>query len=248
MHGRYRTRLLERRRIIAAEDFAYTGRDNLEVMAEAVNYNRFLLDCVSEHVASPNVRVLDFGAGSGTYADMLAERDITPDCLEPDKDLQEALRSRGYRVVDLDGTTTETAQYDVIYTLNVLEHIKNDQEAAEQLAALLRPGGRLVVYVPALEILFTAMDVKVEHYRRYRRAQLNRILRNAGLDIVASRYCDPIGFFATLAYKIMGRSDGTINPRALKLYDRAAFPLSRALHGVTGRLFGKNVLVVATKT
>ncbi|WP_084436537.1 class I SAM-dependent methyltransferase [Aldersonia kunmingensis] len=216
-------------------------------MADAVNYNRFLLDCVSEHVDSPNVRVLDFGAGAGTYADMLAERDISPDCLEPDKDLQQALRSKGYRVVDPDLSNAETGKYDVIYTLNVLEHIKNDQEAAEELAALLRPGGTLVVYVPALEVLFTSMDVKVEHYRRYRRTQLNRILRNAGLDIVASRYCDPIGFFATLTYKVMGRSDGTINPRALKLYDRAVFPLSKALHGVTGKLFGKNVLVVATK-
>ncbi|HEY5853992.1 MAG TPA: class I SAM-dependent methyltransferase [Aldersonia sp.] len=217
-------------------------------MAEAVNYNKFLVDCVDKHVTSPNLRVLDFGAGSGTYADMLAERQITPDCLEPDGDLQQVLESKGYRVVDLHGPTSETEQYDVIYTLNVLEHIKNDQEASEQLASLLRPGGKLIVYVPALEVLFTAMDVKVEHYRRYRRTQLNRILRNAGLDIVESRYCDPIGLFATLAYKIAGRSDGTINPRALKLYDRAVFPASKALQGVTGKLFGKNVLVVATKS
>ncbi|MCX5043567.1 class I SAM-dependent methyltransferase [Aldersonia sp. NBC_00410] len=233
---------------MTTDEFAYTGCDNLEVMAEAVNYNRFLLDCVDEHVASPDVRVLDFGAGAGTYADMLAERDIKPDCFEPDRDLQQSLRSKGYRVVDADAMTAKTEQYDVIYTLNVLEHIKNDQEASEHLAALLRPGGTLVVYVPALEMLFTAMDVKVEHYRRYRRTQLNRILRNAGLEIVHSRYCDPIGFFATLAYKIMGRSDGTINPRALKLYDRAVFPLSRALHLVTGKFFGKNILVVATKS
>ena len=51
-----------------------------------------------------------------------------------------------------------------------------------------------------------------------------------------------------MAYKIGGRSDGTINPRALKLYDRAVFPLSKAMQGITGRLFGKNVLVVATKS
>ena len=233
---------------MTSDEFAYTGSDNLEVMAEAVNYNKFLVDCVDKQVTSPNVRVLDFGAGSGTFADMLAARRITPDCFEPDRDLQEVLRSKGYRVFDLAGLTSARGQYDVVYTLNVLEHIKNDQEAAEQLASLLRTGGRLVVYVPALELLFTAMDVKVEHYRRYRRAQLNRILRNAGLDIVESHYCDPIGLFATLAYKIGGRKDGTINPGALKVYDRAVFPLSKALHGVTGPLFGKNVLVVATKS
>lgn len=232
---------------MTGSDFAYTGCDNLEVMAEAVNYNRFLVDSVCEHVTSPSMRVLDFGAGSGTYADMLAEREITPDCLEPDKDLQGLLRSKGYSVLDLETITSDDEKYDVIYTLNVLEHIKNDQEASEQLASLLRPGGKLVVYVPAFEVLFTSMDVKVEHFRRYRRKELNRILSNAGLEIVESRYCDPVGFVATLAYKIMGRADGTISPSALKFYDRALFPFSRALQVITGRLFGKNVLVVATK-
>jgi 2-polyprenyl-3-methyl-5-hydroxy-6-metoxy-1,4-benzoquinol methylase len=232
---------------VAGTDFAYTGCDNLEVMADAVNYNRFLVDCVAKYVTSADTRVLDFGAGSGTYADMLAERNITPDCLEPDQELQRTLTGKGYSVVDLAGSDEQVEPYDVIYTLNVLEHIKNDQEASDQLAALLRPGGRIVVYVPALEMLFTSMDTKVEHYRRYRRTQLERILTNAGLEIVESRYCDPIGFFATVAYKLVGRDDGTINPQALRFYDRVLFPLSKALQAVTGKFFGKNVLVVATK-
>ncbi len=232
---------------MTADDFAYTGTDNLEVMTEAVNYNRYLLDCVEREISAPGQSVLDFGAGSGTYADMLAERGITPDCLEPDGDLQTVLRGKGYPVVDLSDVADKADSYDVIYTLNVFEHIKNDQDAADDLATLLKPGGRIVVYVPAMESLFTSMDVKVEHYRRYRRAQLTRILKNSGLRIVSSQYCDPIGFFATLVYRFAGRSDGTINPRALKTYDRFIFPLSRLLQGVTGRLFGKNVLVVATK-
>lgn len=234
---------------MTTSEFAYTGCDNLEAMADAVNYNTFLVDTVGKHLtaaASPP-RVLDFGAGSGTYADLLAARQITPECLEPDQDLQHILRAKGYRVLDYEREPARDERYGLIYTFNVLEHIKNDQAASEHLAALLRPGGTLVVYVPALEILFTAMDTKVGHYRRYRRAQLNRILRNAGLEIVESRYCDPLGFFATLAYKALGPADGTINPRSLELYDRVVFPLSRALQILTSKFFGKNVLVVATK-
>ncbi|NKX86713.1 class I SAM-dependent methyltransferase [Nocardia coubleae] len=232
---------------MTSSNFAYTGCDNLEVMAEAINYNKFLLDCVEKHVTTTDLRVLDFGAGQGTYADLLAEREIFPECLEPDPDLQKVLLAKGYKVVDCDTEPPEAEKYGLIYSFNVFEHIKNDQEAAEHLASLLRPGGTMVIYVPALEMLFSSMDVKVEHYRRYRRTQLNRILRNAGLEVVDSRYCDPIGFFATMAYKLLGNDDGSINVRALKLYDQVVFPLSKALQSVTGKLFGKNVLVVARK-
>ncbi|MFD3507749.1 class I SAM-dependent methyltransferase [Nocardia sp. NPDC058666] len=233
---------------MTSSEFAYTGCDNLEAMTEAVNYNRFLIDCVDKHVTSPQERILDFGAGRGTYADMLAQRGTKPDCLEPDGELQQLLESKGYHVVDCETPpASEAEMYSLIYSFNVFEHIKNDQEASEHLTSLLRPGGTMVIYVPALEVLFTSMDTKVGHYRRYRRTQLNRILRNAGLEIVESRYCDPIGFFATLAYKFAGNDDGTINTRALKLYDRAVFPLSKALQRVTGKMFGKNILVVATK-
>src|SRR5690606_16047101 len=156
---------------------------------KAVNYNTFLVDTVDEHFPSTgapaDVRVLDFGAGSGTYADMLAARRVSPECLEPDEELQHTLRSKGYKVVDFrlgeETQPSETEQYSLIYTFNVLEHIKNDQATIDQLASLLRPGGKIVVYVPAMEILFTAMDVKVGHFRRYRRTELNRIMRNAGL-------------------------------------------------------------------
>lgn len=232
---------------MAGDDFAFTGTDNLEVMSEAVNYNRFLLESVLDWVR-PGDRVLDFGAGPGTFADMFAAEGVKPDCLEPDKSLQDLLASKGHTVVEYDTWADRKGDYDVIYLLNVLEHIKNDQEAAEQLADLLRPGGRVVVYVPAFESLFSAMDYKVEHFRRYRRPQLERILRNAGLKIEKSNYCDPLGFFATLVYKAGPSNDGSISVPALKLFDRTAFPVSRAMQPVTGKLFGKNILTVASKT
>jgi SAM-dependent methyltransferase len=232
---------------LANTNFAYTGCDNLEVMADAINYNNFLISCIERYVSSKKTKVLDFGAGSGTYADMLREKQIMPDCLEPDKKLQTILKSKGYRIVDAKQATNKDTNYDIIYALNVFEHLKNDQEISEELASLLNKDGKLIIYVPAFEALFSSMDEKVEHYRRYRKSQLERILRNAGLEIIESRYCDPAGFFATLAYKMFGKDDGTISPKALRFYDRAVFPVSKLSQIFTQKMIGKNVLVVATK-
>ena len=71
--------------------------------------------------------------------------------------------------------------------------------------------------------------------------------RRAGLRVTRSRYADSIGFAATLVYKLTDQGQGDINPRMLKLYDRAVFPLSALLDAALGRLLGKNAYAVAVK-
>ena len=56
---------------------------------------------------------------------------------------------------------------------------------------------------------------------------------------------DSLGFFATLLFKVGDNGGGDINRRALRLYDRAIFPLSRIVDSVTRRWFGKNLLLIA---
>jgi hypothetical protein len=96
-------------------------------------------------------------------------------------------------------------------------------------------------------VLFTAMDRKVGHLRRYRRAPLTALVRDAGLTVDEARYADSLGFFATLAYRALGRADGSIDRRALRAYDRLIFPLSRACDRLLSPWVGKNLMVVASK-
>ncbi len=114
-------------------EFEYTGRDNLESMTEAKRYNKYLIDLVERGMSQTgkkNPKILDFGAGSGTYADMLKERGVTVDCLEPDAILGKTLREKGYKVIK-DIGDLKTGTYDVIYALNVLEHIEKHEEEAD---------------------------------------------------------------------------------------------------------------------
>ena len=61
---------------------------------------------------------------------------------------------------------------DLIYTSNVLEHIDDDLAALKQLRATLSPGGRIAIYVPAMQVLYSDMDRSLGHYRRYGRQEL----------------------------------------------------------------------------
>jgi SAM-dependent methyltransferase len=223
----------------------YTGVENLEVMADAVNYNRFLTDLVLSGIKS-GTRIVDFGAGAGTFAKPVSAAGFDVVCVEPDETLRSLLVERHLTCV-ADVSSIPSGSADYAYSLNVLEHIEDDAAALKELFRILRPGGRLLIYVPAFQALFSSMDRKVGHFRRYRLRHLCGIISCAGFDVLQKTYADCLGFPATLAYKLVDRGGGTVNRKGLRVYDRYAFPASRVLDRVFGRWFGKNALVVAEK-
>ena len=224
----------------------YTGTDNLEVMREAVNYNRALLDLVKAH-ARKSDRMLDFGAGTGTFATALAAEGYAVECVEPDPAQRAAIAGAGLRVHG-DLAAIPARSVDCAYTLNVLEHIEDDLATIRALGERLVRGGRLVVYVPAFQVLYTSMDRKVGHVRRYRRTDLRAKVETAGLTVLRSEYVDSLGFAATLAFRALGSKSGDIDRDAVRAYDRYAFPLSRRLDRALNRVVGKNVYLVAQRS
>lgn len=224
----------------------YTGVDNLEVMRLARNYNRYLCDLVCQHDPEEGPAI-DFGAGLGTFSACIRRDRSQLLCVEADDDLRTRLQSDGYLVTEaLGGIPDAFASY--AFSLNVLEHIEDDAKAICDLARVLRPGGRLVLFLPAFPLLFSSMDVKVGHYRRYTRASVLTLLATAGLQVSTARYEDFLGFFATLVFKVLDHErSGDLNRRALVFYDRWVFPTSRLLSRFFGLWIGKNLLVVAEK-
>jgi len=224
---------------------AYTGVENLESMREAERYNRFLVDLVLRYQVGSGP-ALDFGAGAGTFAELLRARGLDVRCLEPDPHLQARLADQGLSVI---GSAAEIADnsIDYVYSLNVLEHIEDDQAAVAEIHRVLRPGGLLLLYVPAFQILYSSMDERVGHIRRYRRRGLVDLVRTAGFDVCRSAYADCVGFVAALVYRWFGDRSGTISPRQVRNYDRLVFPLSRSLDYICDKAFGKNVYLVAEK-
>jgi SAM-dependent methyltransferase len=224
---------------------SYTGTDNLEVMADAVNYNRFLTDVVLSEAQDGDL-ILDFGAGIGTFSARIARHGYRVECVEPDPNQASVIAQSGLTVhLGLNEIHDESVDY--VYLLNVLEHVEDHVGVLRAIAGKLKPGGRILIYVPAFEWLFSSMDRKVGHFRRYTRTSLANAAEDAGFTVVRTIYCDSLGFLAALAYKYVGDRDGNLNPKSLIFYDRIVFPLSRFLDKVLGQFVGKNCALVARK-
>jgi SAM-dependent methyltransferase len=231
----------------------YTGTDNLEVMEEAVNYCGFLVHLIERELNATGLRAqkvpglcVDFGAGIGTFAREITRRGANVQCVETDAAQMALMQQQGF-VVHASLAAYADDSIDFCYTFNVMEHIEDDRACFTQMHAKLKTGGRLLVYVPAFQILYSSMDRKVGHVRRYTREELAGKIAAAGFHIVDNSYVDSIGFFVTLLYKLVGSDSGDINRKALVIYDRLLFPLSRLLDRVLGRVLGKNVFLVAEK-
>lgn len=223
----------------------YTGRDNLEVMKDARNYNAYLLRLIRSF-ADNGKDIVDFGAGAGTFAIPLVREGFNIVCVEPDVVLAASLQESGLSVVStLDDV--QDASVDYLYSLNVLEHIEDDTTVIGNWHRKLHPGGRLMVYVPAFQILYTSMDRKVGHFRRYRLGELRAKLQEAGFAVDNARYVDSIGFLASLAFRMLDNGSGDINLRALRIYDRYVFPLSCGCDRFMSKLGGKNLFIVAER-
>src|SRR4029079_5926345 len=125
-------------------------------MREAVNYNRALLELVKAP-ARKSARLLDFGAGTGTFAIALAKEGYAVECVEPDPAQRAAIKGAGVRVHG-ERAAIPAASVDCVYTLNVLEHIEDDLATIRALGERLVRGGRRRAYVPPVPGLSTGTD------------------------------------------------------------------------------------------
>lgn len=224
---------------------SFEAPELIEVMDEAVKYNRFLIEELLSW-SSGLASVLDFGAGNGRFATALHEHRREVQAIEPDPDLREKIEAKGISTYE-SLERVEDEHFQGVYTINVLEHLEDDAAFLRDFYRCLEPGGRLFVYVPAFQVLFSANDERVGHVRRYTRSTLVNRIRDAGFVVERARYVDSLGFFAALGYRFFGNDDGGLDLRAVRLYDRVVFPMSRVLDRITWLLFGKNLLVHAVR-
>jgi 2-polyprenyl-3-methyl-5-hydroxy-6-metoxy-1,4-benzoquinol methylase len=246
-----RDRLSPARRVFDVDHFG--AEDDLECLAASKNFFDWVLDEFRPYLRG---RVLEVGAGTGTITRRLVERypDLSVVALEPADNMfrsLEAYAALTERVSAHQQTLSDPGvvgdPFDVVLYMNVLEHVADDASELRLAADALRPGGALLVFGPALEGLYSALDHKAGHYRRYSLASLRRIVEAAGLQVISLRYFDLLGVVPyLLVYRWMHRAE--ISSSSMWGYDRLIVPLSRLIQRIVkDPPVGKNVILIATK-
>jgi SAM-dependent methyltransferase len=222
----------------------YSGVDVLEALEGAHNYNDYLTRLIRQSTESTDLT--DFGAGIGTFSKRLRAGGYQVKCIEPDALQRERLEDQGFDTfASIMSVPDDSLPF--IFSLNVFEHIEHDTIAIREVRQKLKPGGALLIYVPAFECLRTSLDEKVCHYRRYTKKTLRRLVEQEGFTIDHVRYADCLGFIAALVFRLLNRNASAVTARAISFYDRWIFPPSRVLDKVFGRWFGKNVYVLCKR-
>ena len=230
-------------------DWTEAQAETLSGMERAVRYNAWLLERSAPYLGRD---VVDVGAGSGTFVDRIADGTRRVVAVEPEVEFHPELRRRfaardDIRLEQLEAEALAAAypgSFDTAICFNVVEHIADDHGAVAAIAAALKPGGYLLLLVPAHPFLFGELDRALAHERRYRRAGVRRLLEGAGLGVVELRHVNPVGALGWLVAGRVLRRD-RIPQAPLLAFDRAV-PLVRRLDRLEAP-FGLSLWAVARR-
>jgi len=232
---------------------AYEGLSNLHILAEANNYNAWLFDAVRPYVGK---RVLEIGAGIGTFTSLLREQEHVT-ATDMDEACLAELSSRfsssvSVEVMRLNITEISRGQremlrqkdFDTIIGLNVLEHIRDDILALKNLR-LLVSSGRLLLIVPALRGLYGVEDKAVGHFRRYAKLELVEKLSKAGWRIEKIGYLNSFGAILWFIKNRIMKSPAT-SPGNVRVYDKLIVPFLSRMERKIPVPFGQSLVAISS--
>jgi len=231
-------------------EFKYGGSE-LGLFAAMENWKTYLSRQIRPFLRGD---ILEVGAGIGSNIRFLEDggngRWV---CLEPDADLHRQLLKniagadsrRKYDAICGTLATLAGQQFDTIIYIEVLEHIANDREELNEAASHLRNGGRLIVVAPAHQLLFSAFDVAIGHFRRYNRAMV-RNLTPASLQLEQIKYLDCVGMILSAANAFILRQSMPTKAQ-LGFWDGWMVPLSRLFDRLFLYSVGKTIIAIWRK-
>jgi SAM-dependent methyltransferase len=228
--------------------------DDLETMQAARRYTDHVFGLVRGFLGS---RVLEVGSGIGTMTRRLVDVADTVVGIEPNRNcatrLQEAMGAdprftlRACHFEECDAAELARQRFDSVVLVNVLEHIADDVGALRAFDQIVVPGGRVIVFVPALQLAYGPLDAELGHHRRYSKPTLRTAFANAGLELIRLRYTNPIGL-AGWMYNAHISKSRKHSLGQVKLFETLIAPWALPLERLVPPPIGLSLIAVGRKS
>jgi SAM-dependent methyltransferase len=171
-------------------------------------------DMVSQLVKrfSNAARIIDVGCSGGAIIKRLAEEgyhdikgiDLSRDAIE--RCIEQGIAPEKLAVADAVRTGLRSDSYDLLIASDILEHIENDRATLAEWRRILKPGGSIIIFVPAYNFLFGQHDKINQHFRRYTLSRLSDLLKQSGFKIIRGSYWNVMLLLPAVIFRLLSRS------------------------------------------
>jgi SAM-dependent methyltransferase len=205
---------------------------------------RIVLELIARHEKGPNGQrdVLDAGCGTGITLRYI-ERFGQVFGVDNQMVALKFCRSRDAKwltCAPIEELPFADSSFDIVTCLDVIEHIEDDRRAVAEIVRVIRPGGLLVLTVPAFEVFWSDHDVINHHRRRYRRPQIVQLL-GSGMKIDLLSYYNTHLFPLAVFVRLLKRIEMKLWPSATRKVTAENTYLPRSINGLFSRIFGSEI-------
>ena len=175
------------------------GKQILDFMQTAGHYNKWILQLITPYLTGD---IIEIGSGTGNFTAMISRKNSRLTATDYNRDYLSLLQKHFPKLqtfyFDLESPRIPMAlnqKFDTAICLNVLEHIANESVALKNIFDTLKPGGKLIISVPAFKFAFGRVDRSLGHIRRYTQKSLKNSLIRQGFTVISCRYINFLGLW-----------------------------------------------------
>jgi 2-polyprenyl-3-methyl-5-hydroxy-6-metoxy-1,4-benzoquinol methylase len=224
----------------------YNGWE-LPYFNKAINFRNYQSYLIKKYISG---LVAEIGAGYGVNLKYYYKFASKIHLFEPSKNLyrilKKKIKKKNLKIFSRPLNKNIKNKYNTIIYLDVLEHITNDISEIIKAYNALKKNGNLIISVPAFQHLFSKFDLDLGHIKRYRKKDFEIIAKKIKAEIVLIKYYDSIGYFLSLASKLLSKEYKKNFKLKIMIWDKMII-ISKLLDLLTLNLLGKSLLIIIKK-
>jgi SAM-dependent methyltransferase len=225
---------------------SYTGDHILDLFSRfAKKRNKYIFKLIEKCLPADRtaqISILEFGAGKGEFIKRFLGKNGVKACAVEIENTYR--RELSINLPAFEKLEDVPGNPDLIFLIDVLEHLEDDIQYLRDFKYKLKKGGGLFIYVPARMELYSAFDKSIGHYRRYSKNELIEKVRQAGFTVHYCHYHEMLGYPVSYIHnKLFGKTEPTAF--SIQLYDRLLIPSTNFLERLFNPPIGKSLYIFA---